>query len=106
MSAWPHPGEEVTVHGCFGTVIAVNRSRRKVWVDGPDIGDRIVPLNSVEPVDGEPRQPDRVYVCPHVCCVIPHDTSHDHLFEPPECVDCRGIEDGRLDALEMKEQIQ
>ena len=49
MNPLPTAGDEVIACGFFATVIAVNRSLRKAWVDGPDIGDRVVLLEQIEP---------------------------------------------------------
>ena len=32
------------------------------------------------------------FVCTHLCCVVPLDPTHQHLFDPSECLDCQRIE--------------
>jgi hypothetical protein len=39
-------------------------------------------------------RPKAAYLCPHLCCRTPTDPSHQHLFEPSECLDCQAIERG------------
>lgn len=45
------PGQEVLACGYFATVIAANQSLNKAWVDGPDIGHRIVDLEQIETLE-------------------------------------------------------
>ena len=30
--------------------------------------------------------------CEHVCCIVPSDPNHQHLFDTDECLDCLAVE--------------
>jgi hypothetical protein len=42
----------------------------------------------------DPSQPTSAFRCAHLCCNVPDDPSHQHLFAPSECLDCQAIERG------------